>query len=109
MFSEYIEDCKARDVKETTIKQYQSLYKNYAQKHLGSICVDKLTRKDIKNVFGSISKKTKSQANKFLKFIVASLNFAIDEECYGIENNIARSIKVIQKKKLLLAILKKKN
>tara|TARA_B100000161_G_scaffold94409_1_gene66558 strand:- start:1421 stop:2530 length:1110 start_codon:yes stop_codon:yes gene_type:complete len=107
LFSEYIEDCKARDVKETTIKQYQSLYQNYAQKHLGSICVDKLTRKDIKNVFGSISKKTKSQANKFLKFIVASLNFAIDEECYGIENNIARSIKGNPEKKITTSYTEK--
>ena len=107
LFYEYIKDCKARDVKETTIKQYQSLYKNYAQKYLGSIYVNSLTRKDIKNVFAYISETSKSQANKFLKFIVASLNFAIDEECYGIENNIGRSIKANPEKKITTSYTEK--
>ena len=75
LFSEYIKDCKARDVKETTTKQYQSLYQNYAKKYLGSIYVNELTRKDIKNVFAFISKKSKSQANKFLNRLWISVLF----------------------------------
>ena len=93
LFVDYIVDCKSREVRKQTINQYQSIYDTYAKKHIGNIYVDELTRKDIKDVFRKISSKTKGQANKFLTFMVSSLNFGIDEEAYGLEFNVAQKIK----------------
>lgn len=93
LFNDYIDDCKVRDVATHTINQYQSLYDKYVNKELGNTIVKDVARAKVKEIFRTITKDTKYQANKYLKFMVASLNFAIDEEKYDIEHNVATNIK----------------
>jgi len=93
LFNDYIEDCRSRSVTEKHIEDSKRNYNNWAKSSIGNIYVSDLKRKHIKDIFKKVSKHSKTVANKTLKTIVASLNFAVDEETYGIDFNVGSKIK----------------
>lgn len=93
LFNDYIDDCKSRNVKTKHIEDCQRNYNNWVKSLAGNIVVSDLKRKNIKEVFKKATKHSKSVANKTLKMIIASLNFAVDEETYGIDFNVGSKIK----------------
>lgn len=98
MIQDYLEEYEQRQMKPSTIKQYNNdlrIVMIYILRELGNVPITELTRKDFRRFSLYLTNKMKvsnARANRLMSAVRSMLTYIEDDEDYDYDNNAARRV-----------------